>query len=221
MNTIRVWFSKTGDASYISHLDLQRVMHRALKKSKLPVWYSKGFNPHIYLTFALPLPLGQESICEYLDYRTEDEDPDLDRIYFSLKSSLPQDIKIYNVTLAKRKVGDIAYARYLITLPESRKKEVTAAIEKFNAADKAFVTKLGKSGGRKKVEKQIDLKDYIKKINFSNTASGICMDILLPAGTVTINPALLMGFLKENYGLCAQAKICRTQVLCADGKIFE
>ena len=51
MNTVRIWFTKTGEASYISLLDLQRVMGRALKRSGLPVWYTLGFNPHIYMTF--------------------------------------------------------------------------------------------------------------------------------------------------------------------------
>ncbi len=55
MTTVRVWFTKTGEASYISLLDLQRVMQRALKRSGLPVWYTQGFNPHIYMTFAAPL----------------------------------------------------------------------------------------------------------------------------------------------------------------------
>ena len=63
-------------AAYISLLDLQRVMHRALKRSGLPVWYTKGFNPHIYLAFSCPLALGQESLCESCEVKTEVEDPD-------------------------------------------------------------------------------------------------------------------------------------------------
>ena len=50
MTTIRLWFTKTGEASYISLLDLQRVMQRAFKRSGLPAWYTMGFNPHIYMT---------------------------------------------------------------------------------------------------------------------------------------------------------------------------
>ncbi len=64
MTTVRVWFTKTGEAAYISLLDLQRVMQRALKRARLPVWYTQGFNPHIYMTFAAPLALGQESLVE-------------------------------------------------------------------------------------------------------------------------------------------------------------
>ena len=48
-----------NEASYISLLDMQRVMQRVLKRSGLPVWHTLGFNPHIYMTFACPLSLGQ------------------------------------------------------------------------------------------------------------------------------------------------------------------
>ena len=44
-----------NEASYISLLDMQRVMQRVLKRSALPVWHTLGFNPHIYMTFALSL----------------------------------------------------------------------------------------------------------------------------------------------------------------------
>ncbi len=71
MTTVRVWFTKTGEAAYISLLDLQRVMQRALKRARLPVWYTQGFNPHIYMTFAAPLALGQESLVESLDCKME------------------------------------------------------------------------------------------------------------------------------------------------------
>lgn len=75
MITVRIRFEKTGEAAYISLLDLQRVFHRILKRSGLPVYYTQGFNPHIYLSFACPLSLGQESLCECCEVKTEAEDP--------------------------------------------------------------------------------------------------------------------------------------------------
>ena len=53
MITVRIRFEKTGEAAYISLLDLQRVFHRILKRSGLPVYYTQGFNPHIYLSLSL------------------------------------------------------------------------------------------------------------------------------------------------------------------------
>ena len=52
MTTVRIFFEKCGEAAYISLLDLQRVFHRMLKMSNLPVYYTQGFNPHIYLSFS-------------------------------------------------------------------------------------------------------------------------------------------------------------------------
>ena len=75
MITVRIWFEKRNEASYISLLDLQRVMQRVLKRSGLPVWHTLGFNPHIYMTFTCPLSLGQESLCESVDVKTEVTDP--------------------------------------------------------------------------------------------------------------------------------------------------
>ena len=76
MITVRISFEKKSEASYISLLDMQRVMQRVLKRSSLPVWHTLGFNPHIYMTFACPLSLGQESECECVDVKTEAEAPD-------------------------------------------------------------------------------------------------------------------------------------------------
>ena len=65
--TVRVLFSKTGRARYISHLDLNRAMTRAMRRAEIPLWYTEGFNRHAYLTFAAPLSLGTESVCERMD----------------------------------------------------------------------------------------------------------------------------------------------------------
>ena len=72
---VRVWFSKTGTARYISHLDLNRCMSRAFHKAKLPLWYTEGFNPHVFLTFAAPLSLGFEGRRESMDIRLIEEMP--------------------------------------------------------------------------------------------------------------------------------------------------
>ena len=73
MTTVRIFFEKCGESAYISLLDLQRVFHRMLKMSSLPVYYTQGFNPHIYLSFTCPLSLGQESLCESCEAKTEQE----------------------------------------------------------------------------------------------------------------------------------------------------
>ena len=68
---VRLKFRKTGNRQYISHLDLQRTFNRVLVRSCIPVWYTKGFNPHIKLVFSTPLSVGTQSVCEYLDIRVD------------------------------------------------------------------------------------------------------------------------------------------------------
>ena len=67
--TVRAFYRKEGRIKYISHLDMNRCISRDLKRSGLPVWHTLGFNSHIYLTFALPLSLGYESLCDSFDFR--------------------------------------------------------------------------------------------------------------------------------------------------------
>ena len=64
---LRFGFSKTGSLAWIGHLDTQRLLDRALRRSGLPVSFSGGFHPMPRLRFALPLPLGVEGAGEWLD----------------------------------------------------------------------------------------------------------------------------------------------------------
>ena len=75
MKTVRIWFRKIGAAKYISHLDLNRCMARAMRRAAIPAWVTEGFNPHLFLTFALPLSLGQEGLDESMDIKLPDDFP--------------------------------------------------------------------------------------------------------------------------------------------------
>ena len=112
MTTVRVWFTKTGEAAYISLLDLQRVMQRALKRSGLPVWYTQGFNPHIYMTFAAPLALGQESLVESLDCRMEPLPGDWEQARAALQACLPEGVRAVKLEPAGMDPSKIASAVY-------------------------------------------------------------------------------------------------------------
>lgn len=58
MTRIKFLFDREEPLAFLSHLDLVRLLTRALRRAGLPLAYSKGFNPHPKLAFALPLPLG-------------------------------------------------------------------------------------------------------------------------------------------------------------------
>ena len=64
----RLLFAKTGNAVWISHLDLMRVFQRAFRRGGILIRHSQGFTPRAHVSIALPLPVGQESVCELLDF---------------------------------------------------------------------------------------------------------------------------------------------------------
>ena len=61
MYKVRLKFEKKEYSSYISHLDLMQTLQRSLIRAALPVKYTSGFNPHIYLSILVPLSTGYQS----------------------------------------------------------------------------------------------------------------------------------------------------------------
>ncbi len=214
MNTIRAWFTKTGEASYISHLDLQRVMGRAMRRSKLPVWYSKGFNPHIYMTFALPLPLGQESLVESVDFKSEAEDFDFEAMAQTLTDALPRGIDVKKIYFVDTDAGKIASAKYQVRIPGNW----TKALEQYNSLEKAMVEKKTKRG-----TKPLNLKEHIAQVEYWQRDSETCFTLTLPAGSsgLNLNPSLLLQYLETAYGLPASvAQVLRVAIYLEGGEKF-
>lgn len=204
---IRIFFMKTGRIKFISHLDLQRTMQRALKRSGLPVWETEGFNPHIYLTFALPLSLGIESVCESFDVKMTEEIK-FDEICKKLNAVLTEDLQIIKAAEPLYKSTDIKKAEYEIIL------EQTEEFIKFLQQEKIIITKKSKKG-----EVQVDLKPLIGLKSCGNGK----ITIFLPAGTVlSINPNQVINAFKTFLGVeSLKTKIKRTAVFCENGEHFN
>lgn len=215
MTTVRIFFEKRGESAYISLLDLQRVFHRLLKMSGLPVWYTQGFNPHIYLSFSCPLSLGQESLCESCEVKTEQEQIDGVAWQNALQPLMPRGIRITKVAPAREKVGEIATAAYQVTMPA----QSAAAIEVYNAASTAEITKKTKRG-----QKTLDLKEYLAQIEYETQGEMLHFTVQLPCGSgeaLNLNPSLLMDCLKEHGGAPAwQCQVLRTHLYTKQGTDF-
>lgn len=213
MTTVRIWFTKTGEASYISLLDLQRVMQRSLKRSGLPVWYTLGFNPHIYMTFACPLPLGQESLVESVDVKTEEEQPDLEAWKKALEPVMPLGVTVTAVTLPKCKAEQIASAVYAVRLPAA----FAEGLDRYNGLDAAPVLKKSKRG-----QKEIDLKEHCPRLDYAREGDEVCFEMQLPAGEgLNLNPSLWLGFLQEHCGVDAtQAHVLRKRLIKKNSEDF-
>ena len=68
-----VVYEKTAQIRRVGHLDLMRAMQRALRRSGVPVAFSKGFTPHLLVSFAAPLSVGMPGKREIMEVPLTEE----------------------------------------------------------------------------------------------------------------------------------------------------
>lgn len=84
---------KGDELRFISHLDIQRLVQRAMRRANLPLSYSQGFNPHPILSFASALSVGYTSDAEWMDVRLfEDIAPET--FIMKLNAALPDGLRV-------------------------------------------------------------------------------------------------------------------------------
>lgn len=218
MKNVRVWFKKDGATRYISHLDLNRVMTRALQHSKLPIWHTEGFNPHPFITFALPLSLGFRGVKENMDMRLLEDIP-YEQIIESLNNSLPKGIEVYKVTEPVMKPGKIALGKFDIKLSsdDTTPENLFFMMRNMFAQEAIQVEKHGKKG-----VKIIDIKSQIGNYTLEKLEDCVRLVIMLPAGSVNnVNPSLLVTALENINNISVYSDITRLDVFDGEGNPFE
>lgn len=217
MIRVRATFEKCGRATYISHLDLNRCMLRTFRRSRLPIWYTEGFNPHPYYSFALALSLGFESSCEILDFNLNEDIP-YDEIKDKLNAVMPEGMRIVKVAEQKQKITAIAKAEYSFSLVSDETDELFAAVQELIASPEILIEKKTKKG-----LKTVDIKPDMEILTCNKAENSIDISMYLPAGTQTnYNPTLFIEALKKTTEIPFETKnIRRTAILCADNTVFE
>ncbi len=69
----RVWFSTDETVKYVGHLDMHRAWERAIRRARLPLAYTQGFNPQPRMQFAAALPVGFTGRAEVADIFLNEE----------------------------------------------------------------------------------------------------------------------------------------------------
>lgn len=219
-NDIRIFFTKTGMAKYISHLDLMRCMSRAFKRAQIPLWFTEGFNPHLFMTFARPLSLGQESLCEVVDVRLVGE-MTFKEIQNRMNAVLPQDITVVGVQKPVHKPSEIAVAEYEIKLFSDSPEALCAHLQSAFEAPQITVRKKAKQG-RKKIEKEIDIKPNVLSFDAVAKETHVLLNVTLTAGDQNnINPTLLLSALTNGFpSEIENTEILKTKILLENGEQF-
>ena len=185
---VRIIFSKTGYARYISHLDTARTMQRAIKRAGLPIWYTEGFNPHPYMNFCAPLSVGIEGNNEILDIKTVVEMP-FEEMSEKLKKAFPQGFDIVEIYNAETSLNNVSYAEYLIKIGKEAKNNLV----KFIAQEEISVIKK-----TKRSEEKINLKDEMTLSEIEEIEDFSIIKLILPCGNQrSVNPILFIKAFEE------------------------
>ena len=113
----RILFEKTGNAVYISHLDLMRLFQRAFKRGGLNLKHTQGFSPRAMVSIALPLSVGVESVCEILDYELVGQDElSFEEIRDRLNRTMPSGVRVLEVYDSSRKPKELTHLDAAIRL---------------------------------------------------------------------------------------------------------
>ena len=219
--TVRIKFCKIGNLQFISHLDLQRSFHRILVRSGIPMWYTKGFNPHAKLVFGLPLSVGTESMCEMADLKIERK-ISLEEIKDQLNANLTDEMYVLEAYIPTTKFAEIAYANYTITVKSDKLTESSADDVKVLFSAPIIMMKRSKSG-----EKEVDITRYIKVLDASVCDGTLKINATISAGnTESLNPEYLATAIKERLGFMTDDcdysyRIMRNVVYKADMSEFR
>lgn len=216
--TVRLYFTKTKDAKYISHLDLVRCFTRAIRRSQVDIWYTEGFSSRPYLLFALPLSLGIESIYEVVDIRVKSESISNELIY-SLNDFLPEGIEIFKYTLTEGKKNNISAAKYNIEFIDTEENIDTLSNVIDNTILKPETILVDKKSKRGII--LTDIKNQIHEISYTMKDDKILLAITVDAGNANnLNPILIVTKILENIDFSPDYSIIRTGILTNDGNSF-
>lgn len=193
---LRALFEKTGDAVYISHLDLMRLFQRAFQRARLPLTHTKGFNPRPSVSIALPLGVGVESGCELLDFDLEGERPPCSEICDRLNAALVEGVGVLKVYDNPDKLKNLALLESVVTLEYDQGVPANAQgeIAQLFARPQLLVEKKGKNG--------VVLQDVIpmlRRVSVARVgANELQLVVLGCCQNPTLNPMQLAAAV-ENY----------------------
>ncbi len=220
MSKLRLLFIKEAQASYISHLDLLRTFQRAFPRTELDIKHSQGYHPHPIISIVLPLPVGQSSDCELLDFEVT-QDTDGRGIADKLNTGMPAGLRVLDCYPAVRPIRDLAWLRADVTfeydngVPENAAARITELLRRPELV-------IQKRTKRKDLA-DVDIAPMIKEISFTEGEGVVTGTVTVQAQNPGLNPQLLEKAVARYLPDLTPdfTRIRRRAILDADGRDFR
>ena len=217
----RLLFEKTGNAVYISHLDLMRLFQRAFKRAGLNLTHTQGFNPRPSVSIALPLSLGVESLCELLDFDLDGDAVSCDEIMLRLNNALVEGVRVKTVYEDGAKLKHLALLDCCVELEYDKgiPQNAEEKLKELFSREMLTVEKKGKNG-----TVQQDIIPMIRSIDLRQLDENtIAVFARICCQNPTLNPAQIPAAISLYLPEYAPdfAKCRRIEVYDNDGNVFR
>lgn len=212
----RLLFEKVGRARYISHLDLMRTFQRAFLRADIPIKHTEGFNPHPFISIALPLSLGFSSAWEILEFGLLEGTAHAE-VPARLNAVLPEGVVVRECYAGERPLKELAVLEYELTLEFDGDKQ--ALIDTWSGAmDRESWVIEKKSKKAKSGVTTLDLAPLIKEYTFTHTENkGLVLKCVLSAQNPGLNPSVMVNALTEEYPDLAPSFVSYHRAKALDG----
>ncbi len=199
---LRAMFKKEGKMRFLSHLDMVRVMERAMRRAKIGVKYSEGFHPIPKITFSPPVPLGAVSYGELMEADINCSGAEfLER----MNRVLPEGcriLKVYELKEGAKKMSKCEMkADYEIVFENVACEEVVIAIERFNARGIELDEAKEDSAG----DKENSIRDRVFYLDTYENKDGkaVFRCVLDATQSNILSPKALLEYFREKCDLMA------------------
>lgn len=218
----RLLFSKTGRARYISHLDLMRTFQRAFFRAGIQIKHTEGFNPHPFVSIALPLSVGYSSQCEILEFGLVGG-ASYEELPARLTAAMPEGIVIHQCAPAQQPIKGLAYVNYILNMEyeEGRPLEAETALRRLLGRESLVVRK--KSKKAKSGFTEVDLIPLIHSWTLEVQRDTMTLDAVLAAQNPGLNPELIRAAFCGEFPQFTPDFVTfhRREVLDREGKTFR
>lgn len=208
----RLLFQKVGDGVYLSHLDLIRVFQRAFKRGGVMLKHSQGFAPKPYVSVALALSVGVQSVCEIMDFELENDIPVPADLKERLNATLPAGIRVLEVYDSDRKTKELTHlnAKLVLEYDNGTPADAKSAIEELLNRDEVIVKKFSKKG-----ETETNIIPMILQFSVAEvSAQELTLDVTVCAQNPTLNPMLIISAIETylpkyapNFAFCRREEV--------------
>ncbi len=188
MSKLRLIFVKEQQASYISHLDVMRTFQRVFPRAGLSIKHSNGFHPHPILSIVLPLPVGQSSECEILDFESVEESAG-EGVAEALNTGMPAGLRVLDCYAASRPVREMALLRARLEMEYDGgvSEDACERIRALFTQEEVYVEKRTKHKGMT----ELNIVPLIHSLTLTEEPGMIVADAIVAAQDPGLNPALI------------------------------